>query len=205
MLAQSSSSDDVTVTNVLLVAGFLAFAFALAFVISRIHRFRHRMAWGPVLPLIDGRIEPGPSVNTSVVRGTWRGYPVVCTALPGTPWGPGSDETLKYNRFIVRLFNLSGAGSWRAMHGRQGWQVEADDPALAGRLTAAGVPRMALDLGLPQDPPLAGMTFDARNGHLELSADAGRGPVPPTAELEALLDTMMRIAGINASLNNAPG
>lgn len=204
MLAQSSS-DTITADEVLAVAVFLAIVFALAFVIAKIHRFRHRWAWRPVLPLIDGRLEPGPSVNTSVVRGTWRGFPVVCTALPGTPWGPGSDETAKYNRFVVRLFNLSGVGNWRLMHGRQGWQVEADDPALAARLNAAGLARMALDLGLPQDPPLAGMTFDAGNGHLEICADAGRGSVPPPAELQALLDAMMRIAGINASLNSAPG
>ncbi len=83
MLAQSSS-DTITADEVLAVAVFLAIVFALAFVIAKIHRFRHRWAWRPVLPLIDGRLEPGPSVNTSVVRGTWRGFPVVCTALTPT-------------------------------------------------------------------------------------------------------------------------
>lgn len=202
MLAQSSS-DTITADEVLAVAVFLAVAFGLGFVIARIHRFRHRLAWRPALPVMDGMLERGSSVNTSVVRGTWRGHPVVCTALPGTPWGPGSDETAKYNRFVVRLFNLSGADSWRVTFGRQGWAAEAEDPALAARLTAGGVARLALDLGLPQDEPLPGMTFDAGNGHLELNTDAGRGYVPSPPDLEALLDAMLTIAAINASVNSA--
>ena len=37
---------------------------------------------------------------------------------------------------------------------------------------------------------------------VEINADAGRGYVPPPPELEALLDAMLTIAGMNASVNS---
>lgn len=202
MLAQSSSSQGVDTVGVVAVAVFLGIVAALAYAIAKVHTVRHRMAWRPVLGVVDGRLEPGNSPNTSVMRGTWRGLPVVATALPGSGLGPGEDPT-RYNRFIIRLFDLSGDGDWRVVPGRQGWQVEAADPALAVRLTTAGLARIATDLGLPPDNPLPAISFDAAGRHLELNADAGRSIVPTKAQLVALLDAMTTIAGINASVNGA--
>jgi len=203
MLAQSSSSDGVDLVGVLAVAAFLAIVAALAFAIAKIHTIRHRMAWRPLLELVDGKVEPGSSPNSSVMRGTWRGLPLVATAIPGSALGPGEDPA-RYNRVVLRLFDLSGAGDWRVTPGRQGWQVDAADPALAARLAAAGVARLAGDLALPQDNPLPAISFDAAGRHLELNADAGRGIVPPPAQLTTLLDAMTTIAGINAAVNPAP-
>lgn len=203
MLAQSSSSQGVDAIGVVALASFLAIVAALAFAIAKIHTIRHRMAWRPLLGVVDGRVEPGNSPNSSVMRGTWRGLPLVATALPGSGLGPGEDPA-RYNRVVLRLFDLSGAGDWRVTLGGQGWQVDAADRALAGRLTAAGVARMAADLGLPQDNPLPAISFDAAGRHLELNADAGRPIVPSPAQLTALLDAMMTIAGINAAVNPAP-
>lgn len=204
MLAQSSSSDGLTPFNVMAVVVFLLFVFAFAFVLAKIDNVRHRMAWQPVLGLVSGRVVSGNSPNTSVMRGSWRGLPVVATALPKSGLGPGEDPAL-YNRFLLRLFDQAGAADWHVTIGRQGWRVEAADPALVARLTAAGVARTATDLGLPQDNPLPGISFSATGHHIELNADAGRGFVPPRAELEVLLDTMITIAGINAAVNSAPG
>lgn len=203
MLAQSSSSQGVDLYGVVAVGVFLLIVAALAFAIAKVQTIRHRMAWRPVLGLVEGRVERGNSPNTSVMRGTWRGLPVVATALPRSGLGPGEDPA-RYNRLVLRLFNLPGGGDWRVTLGRQGWQVEAADPALAARLTAAGVARLATDLGLPHDNPLPALSFDAADQHLELNADAGRGIVPPPAQLQALLEAMVTIAGINASVNS-PG
>lgn len=202
MLAQSSSSQGVDTVGVVAVAAFLAIVATLAFAIAKIHTVRHRMAWRPLLGVVDGKVEPGSSPNSSVMRGTWRGLPLVATALPGSGLGPGEDPP-RYNRVVLRLFDLSGAGDWRVAMGRQGWQVEAADPALAARLTAAGLARMATDLSLPPDNPLPAISFDTTGRHLELNADAGRGIVPPPAQLTTLLDAMTTIAGINSAVNQA--
>lgn len=201
MLAQSTPSEGVTATGVVAVAVFLVIVFALGFAISRVHRIRHQRAWRPVLALVDGRVEPGVNPNTSVLRGTYRGHPLVATALPGSPLGPATDETVRYNRFVLRLFGLDGAASWQVMPHRHGWQIQTPDPELAARLGAAGLARMAADLRLPHDDPLPGISFDAAGHHVELNADAGPGAVPSPAELEALLAAVLAIAALNSSTN----
>lgn len=201
MLLQSSSSGGSTTYGVVALAVFLAVVFALGFGISRVHRFRHQRAWRPLVGLVDGRIESGMGPGSSVLRGTWRGHPVVASALPGSPLGPGEDETVRYNRLVLRLFGVSGAGDWRVVSGRQGWRVEAGDPGLVNRLDAAGLAALADRLALPHDAPFPGIAFSARDGHLELNADAGRGIVPPPDRFEALLDALVTLAGINTSVN----
>lgn len=203
MLAQGTSSGDVTLTGVVGVLILLSVAAVIAYGLYKRDMIRHERAWRPVLGMVGGKVKAGVNPNTTVMRGTWKSYPVVCTALPDSPLGPSQDEVAHYNRFIIRLFGLKGAGDWRVVLGRQGWQVEAADPALAARLEAAGVSAAAYQLGLPQDNPSPAMSFSARDRHLELNADAGHGPVPSPAGLEALLDAMLSIARINESVNPA--
>lgn len=201
MLAQSSSGTSAAF-NVAAVAVFLVIVAAFGFAIAQWHKVRHRIAWRPVLGLIGGRIEPESNAHRSVVRGTWHGCPVVCSAQPSATLAPAVDDPIRYNRVTLRRPGVPGASDWRVVApGREGWRVEAADPDLVARLTAAGLPRMAGDLRLPHDQVLPGIAFDAREQHLELVADAGRLLVPLPAGFTALLNALVTVAGINASVN----
>lgn len=202
MLAQSSSSGSSTVFNVLAFAGFLVVVAAFAFAIAQWHKVRHRIAWRPVMGLVGGRFEPESNARTSIVRGTWQGHPVICTAHPSAELAPRVDDPIRYNRFTVRLPGVPGGADWRLVApGREGWRVEAADPTLVAALTAAGLAQMASGLRLPHDQVWPGIAYSARQQHLELVADAGRLLVPLPAQFRALLDALVTVAGINAAVN----
>lgn len=201
MLAQTSSSGPSTAYSLGALLVFLVAVFAIGFGIARFQKARHQRAWRPLLPMVGGTVASGIGPGSSVMRGTHRGRTVIATATPGSSLGPSDDATVRYNRFVVRLFGVEGAGAWRVMPGRDGWVVKTDDHDLGARLHRAGVIALAEELRLPQDDPLPGLAFDPKERFLELNADAGDAIVPTLAGFEALLGALDRLTAMNTATN----
>lgn len=198
---QEVFTDDIVIGTIGLVI-FLVVVFLAGLLLSRFRNSRFAKAWAPLVPIVRGTITgDGGGAPTSRLSGTYRGRPVRASMIPGRNRYMESSEH-RYNHFDVALLDVAGRRDWNiGCHptmlglGKAKWQIEADDAALVERLRNHGLVDAVARLGQPT------ISFDAREGALQLSEDAGPHWIPPPQRFEEELALLIELAAINTEVN----
>lgn len=203
MQGDTSTSDGFLGAIILAVA--LPLIYGAGVLLARVKNARFRLAWSPLIPLVDEAevVNDGGGAASSVLRGRYRGAPVAAVMAPDTRAGPNS--TLKGNRFEVTAREVPGRLNWSVVwsdqflgFGTTGFQIHADDPALAERLAAAGVLELAARLGRVDR-----VDFSAGARALTLREQVQPLWHPPPERFRLELDVLLELAAANAAVNAA--
>lgn len=106
-----------------------------------------------------------------------------------------------YNAFEVRMLDVPGTRDWSVTY-RQDWEILTQDTALRGRLQAQGVLDLVASLGHPSHSVFGAglpvLAYTARERQLHSREDAGPVWIPTPERFQQELETLRRIAEINA-------
>jgi hypothetical protein len=193
------------VVGMALMAVFMPFVFVLGRLIVRFQQARYAAAWGPIASVIDGTVvrDTGGGA-TSYLSGTYRGRRVRATMMPDRNRYSGDNGNDRYNDFEVMLLDVVGGSNWRLEHhtpvfgfGKSGWQLDADDPAVAERLRRAN-PAARL-YGAPT------IVYDRRGRSLALRDEVTPHIVPTPEAFTGQLELLLALAALNAEVNAPEG
>lgn len=187
-------------SGVLSVVGLLFVAYWIGKILGRVKEMRFVTAWHPLIALVNGRFTSEATISeTSVLIGTYQGYPVRAYMAPGSNRSHYSKE--RYNYFEVQLGHQPGRLDWRIAYqtsvpglGKQGWQIEAT-LALADGLKEQGVLRQIQALGTPI------VLYFQQQESLSLSEDVTPAWAPSPQHFKQQLDLLVGLAKINRLIN----
>lgn len=187
-----------TVLGSAVLAAFLVAVLAVGWVLYRIKNAVLAREWTSLLPLIDGGRVVGDGA-TSWLTGTYRGHRVTASFSPDVAKYTSSDDGGHYrNSFSVTLDDVPGERDWRLGHGRRAtggeWHVTADGDAL----------RLALESRARSIVARLGagdVDYTRANRALRFSEDVRPLKVPPPDRFRAVLDALLELAEMNASVN----
>ena len=199
-----------TLLGIVSLAIFLVFIFVFGYFIYKFKNARLTSAWGPLVGLIDGRVTgDGGGAATSWLSGAYRGRPVVAALSPNL--NQHDEGGAKYNYFEVALTELPGRHDWSVVYaqrvlgmGQSGWQVKAEDPALAEALRDVAVPSLVAPFG--ETPPhlmRPALEYNRRERALCYRTDITPRVAPTPEQFTQLLEMLHSAAEINARLNPA--
>lgn len=200
------SHDTVSVTDVLLLALFIAGAMILGYLITRFKHARHARAWRPLLEVVQGEVRPWTGGGADCpMRGAYKGFAIVGTIIPEA----SSGEDSRYNHFMTGISGLKGAADWKLAYVHKlwplgsapAWRIESKDEALCARLDAADLAGIIEQLGILPDAPDPPVSFSVQRGVLCIQCDAGSDWVPSKEFFVKLLETLIVLARINAEVN----
>ena len=194
------ASDGLS--GVLFVLGLLFVAYWIGRLLGRVKKKRFANAWSPLVPLVNGTFTSEATISeTSVLTGTYAGYPVRAYMAPGSNRSQYSKE--RYNYFEVQLLHQAGKLDWRIDYetrvlgmGKQGWQIRAA-PALEDQLRQQGVLGQISALGNPI------VRYSQQQESLLISEDVTPGWAPSPQHFKQQLELLLYLAKMNG-LVNAP-
>lgn len=192
-------TSDV-LSGVLSVVGLLFVAYWIGKLLGRVKEKRFATAWRPLVALVNGSFTSEATISeTSVLTGTYQGYPVRAYMAPGSNKSHYSKE--RYNYFEVQLGHQPGKLDWQIAYqtsilglGKQGWQIEAA-PALADGLKQQGVLEQIQALGNPI------VHYSQQQESLLLSEDVTPAWAPSPQHFKQQLDLLVGLAKINRLIN----
>jgi hypothetical protein len=183
------STEDLIFGSIIL-AIFLVCVFAAGLVLNRVKNARFRRVWGPLIPVIGGRVvEDGGGAATSWLTGTYKGWQVSASMVPNRNRYPG-ETGFRYNYFDVALLETPGRSNW-SLNDRP----VSPDKALEQRLREASA-MAVLDGTGPAE-----VIFDSKQRTLTFVQEMGPGWVPSPAQFVMQLDVLLRLAEINRAVN----
>jgi hypothetical protein len=193
-------------TGVWALAVFLVFVFTLGWLIAKFRNARFAAAWAPLKPIVGGTvIDDSGGGTTSYLAGAYRGRRVRATMAPGINRYSGEDGGHRYNFFEVALLDEAGQHDWRVEYampvmgfGKSGWQIEAEDPALAERLRHAN-PAALIAAGQQK------IVYDRRTRSLAVQDDITPQVVPSPEAFERHLQLVLTLGKLNEELNPRRG
>ena len=178
------------ITGSVILAVFLACVFGAGVLLNRFKNARFARAWKPLQPVIDGKVvDDGGGAATSWLTGTYKGKQVRASMVPDRNVYSG-ETGFRFNYFDVALLETAGKSDWVLKEG-----PVSKDKALERRLRDAGA-MAALDAIGPVE-----VVYSARQGTLTIIQEPGSAWVPPPAHFEAQLNTLLKLAEINAAVN----
>lgn len=199
-----------TLLGILGLAVFLVVVFVAGYFYYRFQNARLTRAWGTLPGLINGHVSgDGGGAASSWLSGTDRGRPVVAALSPNL--NQHDEGGAKYNYFEVALTELPGRHDWSVAYaqrvlgmGQSGWQVKAEDPALAEALRGAAVPSLVAPFGeTPAHFMRPTLEYNRRERVLRYRADISPLLAPSPQQFTSLLEMLHNAADINARLNPA--
>lgn len=197
-----------TLLGILGLAVFLVFIFVAGYFIYKFKNARLARAWGPLPGLINGRVTgDGGGGATSWLSGVYNGRPVVAALAPNL--NEHDEGGSKYNYFEVALTGLPGRYNWSLMYnravlgmGQTGWQVKAEDPALAEALRGAAVAALVAPFGeTPTHFMRPTLEYSRHERALRYRADITPRVAPTPEQFTHLLEMLHSLAEINEQLN----
>jgi hypothetical protein len=188
------------VSGVLFVVGLLLVAYWIGNLLGRVKKKRFANAWRPLVSLVNGTFTCEATISeTSVLTGTYAGYPVRAYMAPGSTKSHYSKE--RYNYFEVQLLHQPGKLDWRIDYqtsvfglGKQGWQIQAP-PALEEQLKQQGVLAPIRALGNPI------VKYTQQQQSLLLSEDVTPGWAPGPQHFKQQLELLLYLAKTNRLIN----
>jgi hypothetical protein len=184
-----------------ILAAFLVVVLAVGWVLYRIKNAALAREWTPLLPLIEGGrvVGDGGGGATSWLTGTYRGRRVTASFSPDVAKYAASDDAGHHrNSFSVTLDDVPGERDWRLAYERRAtggeWHVSAEGQALQSALESRGRPIVA-DLGAGD------VDYTRASRELRFSEDVRPLQVPPLGRFRAVLDALLQLAEMNASVN----
>lgn len=199
-----------TMLGIVSLAVFLVFIFVFGYSISKFKNTRLASAWGPLAGLINGQVTgDGGGAATSWLSGTYRGRPVVAALSPNL--NQHDEGGAKYNYFEVALTELPGRHDWSVAYahrvlgiGQSGWQVKAEDPALAEALRASAIESLVAPFGETASHLMRPtLEYNRRERALRYRTDITPRVAPTPEQFTQLLEMLLSAAEINARLNPA--
>jgi hypothetical protein len=193
MMQGDVPASDIIVGAVALV-GFLGVAYVIGRTKSAFTNRTYARAWAPLVPVVNGTIvyDQSTAVSSSL-HGQYKGHAVHAQMEPQRNRYHDS-STGRYNAFEVTLHDVAGAHDWRVYHdtkifgiGRDGWQIDTDDAALASRLEASGITAVLAMLGTPT------LKFDASAHTLLFSNDITPNLVLTVGDFVDVLELLLRM------------
>lgn len=197
-----------TLLGIVILAGFLIIVFVAGYFLYKFKNARLASAWGPLAGLINGRVTgDGGGAATSWLSGAYRGRPVVAALSPNL--NQHEDGGAKYNYFEVALTELPGRHDWSVKYnrsilgiGQTGWQIDADDPALAEALRSAAVVSLVAPFGeTPSHFMRPTLVYSRRERALRYRTDITPLLAPTPEQFTRLLEMLHSAAEINEQLN----
>ncbi len=197
-----------TLLGIVSLAVFLVFIFVFGYFIYKFKNARLTSAWGPLVGLINGRVTgDGGGAATSWLSGAYRGRPVVAALSPNL--NQYDDGGAKYNYFEVALTRLAGQYDWSVDYarsvlgvGQSGWQVKAEDAALAEALRGAAVTSLVAPFGeTPSHFRRPTLEYSRRERALRYRTDISPRVAPTPEQFTRLLEMLYSTAEINERLN----
>ena len=207
--------DSDLIFGILVTAIFLALVFGAGVLLYKFKNTRFVKAWQPLVPIISGSIHgDGGGAATSWLRGTYKNKAIQASMSPNANDSGRSGSVMTgfaYNAFEITMSDVPGKQDWSVTYhmpfvgGTQEWRILTQDAALHERLQAHGVIDLAASLGYPSGSVVgAGLPvlgYNAREGQLRFREDAGPEWLPTPDRFRQELETLMRVAAINAQVN----
>lgn len=199
-----------TMLGIVSLAVFLVFIFVFGYFIYKFKNARLTSAWGPLVGLINGRVTgDGGGAATSWLSGMYRGRPVVAALSPNL--NQHDEGGAKYNYFEVALTEMAGRHDWSVAYsyrvlglGQSGWQVKAEDPALAEALHGAAIESLVAPFGqTPTYLTRPTLEYSRRERALRYRTDITPRVAPTPEQFTQLLEMLHSAAEINERLNPA--
>ena len=188
---------------------FMIGVFTLGWLINRFKNRRFTRAWTPLVSIIGGTVvEDGGGAATSWLTGTFDGRKVYASMIPER--NRNSEGGFRYHHFDAALQDVPGRVDWRVAYtggvlgfGKETWQVQADDPAVAERLQRAGIVDLIRPLAEARavPPGLPTVKYSARTATVTYSEDAGTSWIPTPERFRQQLALLIRLAQVNAEVN----
>lgn len=193
---------------------FLAVAFVGGYFLYKFKNARMGKAWGPLVQFVDGKVVgDGGGGATSWLVGTYKGRKVQASMVPDrnvySSIGDSSSSGAKYNYFEVGLADEPGLHDWSVTfdrkflgRGREGWRVQAANPATQSALEAAGIISVIAPYGEPATHfSLATLDYNRREKLLLYRYDAGSSWTPSPRVFAEQLEMLLKVSAINAQVN----
>jgi hypothetical protein len=188
---------------------FMVGVFALGWAINRFKNRRFVTAWRPLVPLIGGTVvEDGGGAATSWLTGRFEGHRVYASMIPDR--NRSQDGGFKYHHFEAALQDVPGRVDWQVEYkagllgfGKESWQLQAEDPAVADRLLRAGVIELIRPLAEARavPPALPTVKYLRRDATISYSEDSGTTWIPSPDRFREQLALLVRLAQLNADGN----
>ena len=158
--------------------------------------------------MVNGKVSgDGGGAATSWLTGEWKGHKVAASISPDI--NQHKEGGAKYNYFDVALRDVPGKHNWSVEYtrgviglGQTGWQVKAEQPALAEALRAADVAALVAPFG--ETPPhlqRPALEYDRRTRLLRYRTDLTPLLTPAPQQFTALLDMLLETAELNRRWN----
>ena len=187
-----------TLFGVIALAIFLVVVFAIGILVNRIKNARFALTWGPLIPLINGKVEEnGGGAASSWLTGTYGGHKVYAQMIPGRKLSEGSQP---FNDFAMGVREVPGHDDWKFEfrgHGSPPWQVTAGSTAIAQRLERVNISEHLPGLGYPK------ISYRKSTGQLEYQVDITPAKVPTPEQFVRTLDFLIWLADVNKQANHA--
>ncbi len=208
--------DSDLLFGIFITALFLVFVFAAGVVLYKFKNMRFSKAWQPLVPIINGRVQgDGGGAATSWLVGAYKAKAVHARMSPNANdvGRSGSSTTgFAYNAFEIVMRDVAGAQDWSMSYhapyvgsGTLQWRIITKDVALQQRLHEQGVVAMIASLGHPSSSITAAglpvMSYSARDQQLCYREDCGPDWLPVPERFREELETVLRVADINAQVN----
>jgi hypothetical protein len=191
-----------------ILAVFLIVVFVAGYFLYKFKNARLASAWGPLVALVNGQITgDGGGGATSWLTGTYRGRPVIASLSPNI--NQHDEGGSKYNYFEVALPQTPGKHDWSVAYnravlgvGQNGWQVKAEDAALAAALRATAVESLVAPFGeTPTHFMRPSLEYSRRERLLRYRTDITPRVAPTPEQFTQLMDMLLSAAAVNEQLN----
>jgi hypothetical protein len=178
------------ITGSIILAVFLICVYFAGRILSRFKNARYARVWEPLRPIIDGVVvDDGGGAATSCLTGTYKGRGVRASMVPGRNRYP--DETgFRYNYFDAALLEVPGKSDWTLKD-----SPHSKDKSLEQRLRDSPAVAILKAVGPAE------VIYDSRQQKLTIIQEPGSGWIPSAAQFEIQLNTLLRLAEINAAVN----
>jgi hypothetical protein len=210
--------DSDLIFGVFVTVIFLALVFGAGVLLYKFKNMRFVKAWQPLVPIIGGSIRgDGGGAATSWLSGTYKGKDVHASMSPNANDSGRSGSTMTgfaFNAFELILRDVPGTQDWSITYhipllggAGQEWRISTKDTALQERLQAQGIVNLVASLGYPSAAAVGAglpvLRYTAREAQLHYREDAGSEWLPTPDRFREELETLLRVASINAQVNAA--